>query len=77
MHDLKQDKFLMFRNAKFKKDNPDFKGIINLDGVIYGIVAWIKEDSKGNQFLSGTINDEIPPDEMDIERPKLKPGTEL
>ena len=77
MQDLKRDKFLMWRNVKLKKDNPDFKGPINIDGVYYEIVCWIKTDNKGNQFLSGTINDEIPPEEIDMDRPKLKPGTEL
>jgi|GEM_PF-5809676 len=77
MQDLKQDKFLMFRNAKFKKSHPDYKGIINLDGVYYEVACWIMVDKNGNQFLSGVINNEILPDEFDTNIAKLQPGTEL
>ena len=77
MQGLKLDKFLMFRNQKVKKSQPDFVGTINLDGKIYGIVSWIKTDKKGDQFISGSVNYEIDIDELNPDIPELQTGREL
>ena len=77
MQGLKLDKFIMFRNQKIKKSQPDYVGTINIDGRVYSMVCWVKEDKNDDQFLSGSINQEIQDDDLNPNIPKLQEGKEL
>lgn len=49
-------KWVMFQNVKQKDTHPDFRGEINIDGVIWELVGWLKTGSDDEQFLSGSYN---------------------
>ena len=53
---LKDNKFIAFRNVKMKDTHPDYRGEIVIDGEKKEIVIWVKEDKNGDQFLSGSVN---------------------
>ena len=49
------------RGALFKNDDkqsenyPDYKGMINIDGVEYWLSSWIKTSKQGNKFMSLSV----------------------
>lgn len=49
------------RGALFKNDDkqsenyPDYKGMINIDGVEYWLSGWIKTSKQGNKFMSLSV----------------------
>lgn len=61
---IDENKFIMFHNHKMIEGQPNYIGRINVNGVIYQIVAWIKRDKRNKQYLAGSIN---PVDEMNEE----------
>jgi hypothetical protein len=54
--EIKENKFIAFRNIKLKDTHPDYKGEINVEGEQKEIVIWVRKDRNGEQFLSGSIN---------------------
>ena len=76
MQELRIDNFVIFRNKKIKPAQPDYKGQINLDGVIYELVCWVKIDKKGDQYLSGTVNNPID-DDQDVKGIELQGGSDI
>jgi hypothetical protein len=52
-YELKEGQGSIFpNNYKEKPSQPDHKGTILLDGVLYEIAGWLKESANGNQFMS-------------------------
>ena len=56
--ELSEGKFVAFRHIKLTEAQPDYIGQINENGVIKQIVAWVKKNYNGDQFLSGAVNEE-------------------
>lgn len=48
----KEGQGTLFRNEKQNDRQPNFKGTINIGGVIYEIAAWEKTSQRGGTFLS-------------------------
>ena len=52
----------LFRNNKKENDKqPDYTGVINVDGVEKRLAAWLRESSKGTKYMSIAVSDPLPP----------------
>lgn len=52
-YELNEGQGSLFSNSyKEKPSQPDVKGTILLDGVLYELAGWTKESANGNQFTS-------------------------
>jgi len=68
------NRFVLFINDN--SDNPKkptHKGTININGTEYKLAGWVKESSRGTQFISGSVElaEEFPP-----AKPYGKPPTD-
>lgn len=55
-YELKDMNFSFFKNNKKEKDtHPDFTGEIKINGEIFWISAWQKQDKNGSPYFSGAI----------------------
>ena len=60
MKDYKTNRFVLFPNDSKKAENhPDYRGLASVTQDMVGkeleIAGWVREDKKGGQYISGTI----------------------
>jgi len=58
-YEIRLNKGSIFKNSYKKQDtHPDYKGKINVDGVIKEISLWVNETAKGVKYFGVRIDDE-------------------
>ena len=45
----------LFKNAKEKETQPDYRGTINVNGTDFWLSAWIKASKKGDKYMSLSV----------------------
>lgn len=62
---------VLFKNyRKDKSSHPDYTGNINVDGEEKQIAAWIKEDKKGNKYMSLSVSEPYQKDKQNNKAPE-------
>lgn len=61
----------LFKNHKKEGKQPDYRGVINVDGVDKEIAGWLKQSKKGETFMSLSVSEPFKKQEPAI-RPEEK-----
>ena len=55
---------VLFKNETDNEKAPMYKGKINVDGKDYQLAAWVKENQKGDKFLSLSVQEPFKKDDV-------------
>ena len=55
-YEMREGSFKLFKNKKTKETQPDYKGMIKINGEEFELSAWINESKSGVKYMAGNFS---------------------